>query len=401
MEPALADSTTTLEEPEPSRLALGTPFQLSRFDANGRHESALLAPPQPSVDDLLVGTMAFGGHIVLSTDLADAERVLQVQRALAEGFTSESVSAPSTSGTQITQLLRLAPVVHTSRRTERYRMPRPVKRQLLDGFCGLSGTAASPRTLMVVAHPDDESIGGGARLAALGEAWVAYVTNGSPLNPEVARRHAFESREAYAEQRHREALAALSLAGIPDERVHWFDIDDGQAARNLVDLCLGVAELLDRVRPNVVVTHPYEGGHTDHDATAFAVHLACGILRREGVRTPAVFELASYNAVSGEKVVQEFLPHRRADLDRRLLRLGHQQRELKRKMFACYSTQQSVLRDFDPGIEKFRPAPRYVFTEPPHPGVLNYERYGDPALGRRFREAVDEALRELRLRRAA
>lgn len=289
------------------------------------------------------------------------------------------------------------PFIHTARRTARFRMPRPEKQQLLDNFCGLG--KSDPRTLIVVGHADDESIGAGARLAQLGEVWVAHATDGAPRDPAVARRHAFETRHAYAEKRHREALEALALAGVTEDRVTCLGAYDGEASMHLVDLCLQVAEMVDTLEPDVVVTHPYEGGHTDHDATAFAVHLACGLLRREGVKPPAVFEITSYNAPNGRKVVQEFLPHRRADLDRKLIRLGQEERELKKRMYDCFETQQAVLREFDTAVEKFRPAPRYVFTRPPHPGQLNYERYGDRFLGRRFRESAEEALRSLRLRR--
>ena len=340
--------------------------------------------------------------ITISTDMAAAERVLDVQHALTCSFETETLppAATASTGMDAATMMRVAPFTHTRRRTSRYRIPRQEKRRLLDRFCGMTGIDAPPRTLLIVAHPDDESIGAGARLKELGEAWVTYVTDGAPRNPEVARRYGFDTREAYAEQRQREAHAALAIAGIESERVGCLNIVDGEATLNMVELCLKIADLIDTVRPNVVVTHPYEGGHTDHDATAFAVHLACGVLRREGVKPPAVFEMTSYNAVSGEKVVQEFLPHKRADLDRRHVKLGKRQREMKAQMYACFETQQGVLRDFDTTVEKFRPAPRYVFTRPPHAGVLNYERYGDPDLGRRFREGAEEALRQLRVRRS-
>ena len=415
MEPALAGGSTgvppefgTLIAAE-SLLAAGAstePTQL--IETQLLQTSDLLEAPtgtpvlldaQPAVETL--GQQS--STITLSTDLAEAQRVLEVQHALTCAFETEvlPVAATAPAGVEAATLMRVAPFTHSKRRTARYRIPRQEKRKLLDRFCGTTGVDTAPRTLLIVAHPDDESIGAGARLKELGEAWVTYVTDGAPRNPEVARRYGFETREAYAEQRQREALAALALAGIESDHVGCLNIVDGEATLNMVELCLKIADLIDTLRPNVVVTHPYEGGHTDHDATAFAVHLACGVLRREGVKPPAVFEMTSYNAVSGEKVVQEFLPHKRADLDRRHVKLGKRQRELKQQMYACFETQQGVLRDFDTSVEKFRPAPRYVFTRPPHAGVLNYERYGDPDLGRRFREGAEEALRQLRVRRGA
>jgi LmbE family N-acetylglucosaminyl deacetylase len=413
MEPALAEGTISREACVAAGLlgAVETVLEGSRDVGSVLpHAGEAIAFPasSPSLDDAGAGSGSIetladhGSSVLLSTDLGDAERILAIQHALSCPYESEGLPAAATTSTgpAPAATMRVAPFTHSRRRTARYRIPRQEKRRLLDRFCGITGKDAPPRTLLIVAHPDDESIGAGARLAELGEAWVTYVTDGAPRNVDIARRHGFETRQAYSEQRQREALAALAIAGIEQERVGCFSIVDGEASLNMVDLCLKIADLIDTLRPNVIVTHPYEGGHTDHDATAFAVHLACGVLRREGMKPPAVFEMTSYNAVNGDRVVQSFVPHKRADLDARMLRLGKGERDLKERMYACFSTQQGVLRDFDTSFEKFRPAPRYVFTRPPHAGVLNYERYGDPDLGRRFREGAEEALRQLRVRRS-
>ena len=402
MEPALAQGMVSQDGGAGDFSAMQALAALSSAQPVLAAEAGLVEADTSAPDGPMAETIVEqSSTIVISTDMADAERVLEVQHAMMCAFETEVTSATSTMNDSFDPpaVMRVAP--HTKRRrTARYRIPRQEKRRLLDRFCGLTGTDSPPRTLLIVAHPDDESIGAGARLAELGEAWVTYVTDGAPRNADVARRYGFDTREAYAEQRQREALAALAIAGIEQERIGCLNIVDGEATLNMVELCLKIADLIDTVRPNVVITHPYEGGHTDHDATAFAVHLACGVLRREGVKPPAVFEMTSYNAVNGERVVQEFLPHKRADLGRRVVQLDSGQRELKERMYACFETQQGVLRDFDTSVEKFRPAPRYVFTRPPHAGVLNYERYGDPDLGRRFREGAEEALRQLRVRRA-
>lgn len=410
MEPALAQGLVSMDHGGGEILAglLPRVEPVLEGAAAGGVEAVGHVEPAPVVEVVPPAVETVGeqaSHIVLSTDLSEAERVLEVQHALTCPFDTEVLPVASTAPAGLEAAMgttmRVAPSTHMRRRTARYRIPRQEKRRLLDRFCGTTGSDAPPTTLLIVAHPDDESIGAGARLAELGEAWVTYVTDGAPRNPEIARRHGFETREAYAEQRQKEAHAALAIAGIQEDRVGCLNVVDGEATLNLVDLCLKIADLIDRLRPNVIVTHPYEGGHTDHDATAFAVHLACGVLRREGVKPPAVFEMTSYNAVSGDRVVQQFLPHKRADMDRRAVPLEQAQRDLKERMYACFETQQGVLKDFDTSVEQFRPAPRYVFTRPPHAGVLNYERYGDPDLGRRFREGAEEALRQLRVRRSA
>jgi LmbE family N-acetylglucosaminyl deacetylase len=293
-----------------------------------------------------------------------------------------------------------APYTVVKRKTDRFRLPRRVKADLINRLCSDEGAELSGiRALLVVAHPDDETIGAGARLCQLPDAWVVEVTDGAPRSLDCAQRHGYGTREAYAEARRKELHDALAIAGLPEDRLISLDFVDGEATLRLAELCIRITELIDTLQPDVILTHPYEGGHTDHDSTAFAVHLACGLLRREGVRPPAVLELTSYHARNGEKVVNQFLPHPGADRDKRFLELGEEERELKQRMFECFSSQRPVLDEFTTEYELFRPAPRYNFTRPPHEGRLNYERYGNPERGQAWRAQALRALKKLRVRR--
>lgn len=293
------------------------------------------------------------------------------------------------------------PAAIIRRRTgARFRLPRQLKTELMDRFVSAERDTQHPLTAMVVvAHPDDESIGAGATLRRLGDAWVVEVTEGAPNDVECARRHGFDSPQEYAAARRRELERAMTLAGIPMDRLISLGFTDGEVTLRLTELCLRITELVDSLQPDVILTHPYEGGHTDHDATAFAVHLACGVLRREGITPPAILELALYHARNGRKVVQQFLPHERADKDQRVVRLSLAERALKKNIFGAFQSQQAVLRDFGVEFERFRPAPRYLFTAPPHAGQLNYERYGHPERGLKWREQAERVLRGLGMRR--
>ncbi|MGQ0815330.1 MAG: PIG-L deacetylase family protein [Gemmatimonadota bacterium] len=287
-------------------------------------------------------------------------------------------------------------------RTARYRMPRQLKRKLIDQLCAPDGglTASPPSVMIIAAHQDDESVGAGSRLCKLTEAYVVHVTDGAPRDPAVAHRFGFATREEYAEARWQELLRAMRIAGVPEDRLIHLGYIDGEPAFRMVDLVVDIAQLLDDYAPDIVITHPYEGGHTDHDATAFAVHLACGLLRREGVQPPAVLEMTSYHDRDGSRVVHDFLPHEPADTLRRAVVLSQEEQEVKQQMFECFTSQHVALSSFSTAIEKFRPAPRYVFTRPPHSGMLNYEKYGDPDLGERWRHNAGLALNELHLRSA-
>jgi LmbE family N-acetylglucosaminyl deacetylase len=167
---------------------------------------------------------------------------------------------------------------------------------------------------------------------------------------------------------------------------------DQEASLNLPELTARLAELFREGRPEVVLTHPYEGGHPDHDATALAVNSAVEALKREKIPVPLLLEFTSYHAgKAGEMITGEFLPCE----DRRetAIVLTGEARRRKREMIQCFVTQRDVLRHFPVVYERFRYAPAYDFTEPPHRGELFYERFNWGITGERWRDLARKALR--------
>ena len=278
----------------------------------------------------------------------------------------------------------------------RYTPARSRVRALLDRFCATDPSRSAPRTVIVAAHPDDEAIGVGARLTHLSDSLIVHVTDGAPRDPAYSLRRGFPSRDAYAASRRNELMSALALMGVPAERFRCLGIVDGEATDNLVGLTYRLVALFDEFRPDVAVTHPYEGGHTDHDATAFAVHLACGILRRDGGAAPVIVEMASYHLRDGARRVGEFLPF--GDLEERTVALDARAQTLKDRVYSCFNSQSECLGAFSRKHERFRAAPRYVFTRAPHAGTLLYER-GSNLKGRHWRQTAGRALEQLRHRR--
>jgi N-acetylglucosamine malate deacetylase 2 len=279
----------------------------------------------------------------------------------------------------------------------RYTPARSRVRTLLDRFCATDPSKSAPRTVVVAAHPDDEAIGVGSRLAHLSDSLIVHVTDGAPRDPAYALCRGFRSRDAYAASRRNELMRALTLMGVPAARFRCLGIVDGEATDNLVGLTYRLVALFDEFRPDVAVTHPYEGGHTDHDATAFAVHLACGILRRDGGAAPIIVEMPSYHLRGGVKRVGDFLPH--GDLEERTIELDATARALKARVYGCFSSQSDCLASFSTDRERFRAAPRYVFTRAPHAGPLLYERGTTGLSGSRWRQTAGKALEQLRHRR--
>jgi N-acetylglucosamine malate deacetylase 2 len=291
----------------------------------------------------------------------------------------------------------LPPLLQRERDARHHVPPEQLSQALMHFGGDLDRQVGPGLMLVVVAHPDDEAVGAGAQLARLRDVAVLHVTDGTPMDPLYAQRRGFETRDAYGEARQRESRAALRLVGVPAKRQFCLGIPDGDVPFHLVELSLMLADLLDELRPAVILTHAYEGGHTDHDAIAFGVQLACGILRREGTPAPIVLELTAYHSRNGRRVVHEFLPARDA-AGERTVKLSPAARALKARMFARYRTQRRCLRQFSTAIEKFRPAPRYVFTEPPHEGALEYERAWQRMSGVEWRARAARALERLRSR---
>lgn len=254
---------------------------------------------------------------------------------------------------------------------------------LLDAICAATLTARPAfATMLVAAHPDDETIGAGGRLANL-QLWVVHVTDGSPRDLRDANDAGFQTRQAYAEARRRELLSALEQVGIGTERTRALSVVDQEASLDLVELTCRLADLFREIDPAVILTHPYEGGHPDHDATAFSVHAACALVDRKGKPPPEIIEFASYHDRAGAMSFFEFLPAEGC-IERTIL-LSEQERALKRQMLDCFATQQKTIAPFPIDRECYRTSPRYDFTAPPHSGTLFYERYPWGMTGERWR----------------
>jgi LmbE family N-acetylglucosaminyl deacetylase len=260
-------------------------------------------------------------------------------------------------------------------------MKPPVAHERLDWLgCG---RGPAPAMVVVTAHPDDETIGAGGRLSRLSEALFVCVTDGAPRDLTDARAAGFATREQYAAARREEFSAVLALAGIK-HRAHHLDCVDQEASLKLGALARKLAQLLRDFRPEAILTHPYEGGHPDHDATALIVHLACRLLENNGGTAPLIVEMTSYHGASGSRETGRFLCPDAGEEYRVVL--SEKERRLKARLFECYRTQQHVLQAFRIDIERFRVAPDYDFTEPPHPGRLFYENFNWGMTGARWRE---------------
>lgn len=245
------------------------------------------------------------------------------------------------------------------------------------------------RALIVVAHPDDETLGAGALLQRLRGATIVHVTDGAPRDPALWNAPA-DDREAYAAARRVELTHAMALVDHPPQLRRLGAVDQ-EAVDGVVALARDLAVMLGELRPEVVLTHPYEGGHPDHDAAAVVVQAAIALRTQAGAPAPALLEMAYYHALGGAPVYGRFLPD-----DARpehAVTLSPEVRARKLRMFGCFTTQREVLAVFPVDVERYREGKVHDFSRPPHEGVLHYElmNWCDGASWRaRVRAAADE-----------
>ncbi|MBL8213981.1 MAG: PIG-L family deacetylase [Bryobacterales bacterium] len=249
---------------------------------------------------------------------------------------------------------------------------------------------ASPY-LIVAAHPDDEVLGLGGQFPAFPSPVFVHTTDGAPLN--------VPGRKEYAARRRRELEAALAIAGLPTSSLIQCGAIDQETAFHLASIARLLRALIADLRPRVIYTHPYEGGHPDHDSTAFCVHAALRLLRRDGFAVPILLEFTSYHNGSPQQQsawmkTGQFL---NADVPYEVLYLSPYAAARKRRMLECFESQREVVTLFPTDVEHTRIAPAYDFTRPPHAGLLFYEAHHWGVTGEQWRRLARESLSDLDL----
>ena len=229
--------------------------------------------------------------------------------------------------------------------------------------------------MIVVAHPDDEVIGLGTRLSAFRQLRaIVHITDGAPRNGFDIRNAGKATWQEYADLRRSELRAALDEARCSVDQTPCFWCPDQRAFNRIASHARRLTSLLERLSPRHVFTHPYEGGHPDHDAVTASVHCAATLIRMHGLMPPLILEFASYHASPNGLESERFLNH--VDVPVRDRELNAEQRSAKQRLFRCYASQQSTLAWFPLQHEPIRLAPAYDFSKPPHGGPLLYETFG-------------------------
>lgn len=258
----------------------------------------------------------------------------------------------------------------------------------------VDATVDASDVAVVVAHPDDETIGCGALLSRLTNVTVVLVTDGAPRNGADARHAGYETSADYGKARARELRAALAFAGIGDRQIVELGVSDQEVCRALAPIARRLADLFETRGFAGILTHAFEGGHPDHDGVAFCVHAAAAML---GERAPEVIEMPFYHLENDAIATQRFCDGE----DRLAIELSSSQAGIKRQMMSAHASQAETLRLFDSKFERYRSARSYDFRSLPNAGRIFYSTFDCGFASRDWAPLADEALSALGFSRTA
>lgn len=126
------------------------------------------------------------------------------------------------------------------------------------------------KTLVVAAHPDDETLGCGGLIAQLrkrGEqVRVVFIAEGSSCRYESLTRHAKDDIDF----RTRCSVKAMDILGVNDYR--FYDLPCGRLGdRPLIDIAKIIEKEISNYEPTTILTHHQNDVHNDHKVIYKAV----------------------------------------------------------------------------------------------------------------------------------
>jgi LmbE family N-acetylglucosaminyl deacetylase len=185
--------------------------------------------------------------------------------------------------------------------------------------------------LVVVAHPDDEVIGPGGTI-------IKHTNNGDNVYLLVLSGGRSSRNESDIENVYGKTLdelkKSLKLLGI--NSYEWLDFPDNQFDTvSLLDIVKKVSSVIDRIKPEIVITHHFGDINVDHQLTSKAVIIACRPTENKCVKDVYMFETLSSTEVGNNMPGNVFMPNIFVDITNEI--------DQKMKAMSCYA---SELKDF-------------------------------------------------------
>jgi LmbE family N-acetylglucosaminyl deacetylase len=228
------------------------------------------------------------------------------------------------------------------------------------------------RILLLVAHPDDETIGFGGHISHCPNLYLVHLTEGSPQNLKYANYCGCTNQEEYAKLRMSELRSALTISSFDYNHYSNLQCVDLGVIYSIEKVIGDVLRIIKEIQPEVILTHPYEGGHPDHDCAAFIAQESIKIISEHN-KTSDIrrMEFTCYHGKNGYMETGTFLDHSEKTIT---VQLSQEKKQMKEKMLNCFNSQKEMLSLFYTDKEIFRTAPEYSFSKLPHEGKLLYEQ---------------------------
>ncbi len=206
------------------------------------------------------------------------------------------------------------------------------------------------------------------------------------------------------ELREAELAKAAGIIGLQDTNVHLLRQPDLGLVSGMVKAAESLTELLATLNPDILFVTAFEGGHPDHDSANF---LAYECSERAGIR-PRMYEFPLYNGSGpvrhwkwringfppgGPEILYRPLDDKAVDCKYQMMRTYSSQ--WMYMVPARLASSRSKLKERG---EPYRACPSdRDHTIPPHPGLLNWERWFNYFIKITFADYAD-AVRKTRTR---
>ncbi len=222
----------------------------------------------------------------------------------------------------------------------------------------------SKKILYIFSHQDDELdiIAKMALDIREGmEVYAAWTTNGDLSgSPEV---------------REKESRNCMKFIGVPQDHLFFLGYHDMGTLANLAVIYRDLLNIANEIKPDILFTSAYEGGHIDHDVTSLL-----GSLLSEAIPGTLHYEFSLYNVYKGKYRVAEFIP--REDVRTEFVPLDDELIDIKLESLRLFPSQAALLNMLMASTNKkalkkkgepYRLAPKYDYLERPVNEPLGYE----------------------------